>query len=102
MFLFIGPYCVPKRLVFYLSRWHGRPSISICSSGSLRRWYRHMYERRTHRMTTKLGSIQTATLEISYEDSGPETGAPVFLMHGWPYGPRVYDRVVPLLIDAGC
>ena len=53
-------------------------------------------------MTTKLGSIQTATLEISYEDSGPETGAPVFLMHGWPYGPRVYDRVVPLLIDAGC
>jgi pimeloyl-ACP methyl ester carboxylesterase len=23
-------------------------------------------------------------------------------MHGWPYGPRVYDEVVPRLVDAGC
>jgi pimeloyl-ACP methyl ester carboxylesterase len=26
----------------------------------------------------------------------------VFLMHGWPYGPRVYDAVVPRLVEAGC
>ena len=53
-------------------------------------------------MTAKLGSVRTSVLEIFYEDSGPQTGAPVFLMHGWPYGPRVYDHVVSLLVDAGC
>jgi pimeloyl-ACP methyl ester carboxylesterase len=46
--------------------------------------------------------IQTATLDIAYEESGPSGGAPVFLMHGWPYDPRVYDDVVPILAAAGC
>jgi pimeloyl-ACP methyl ester carboxylesterase len=26
----------------------------------------------------------------------------VLLMHGWPYDPRCYDAVVPLLVAAGC
>jgi pimeloyl-ACP methyl ester carboxylesterase len=46
--------------------------------------------------------IQTATLDIAYEESGSTSGAPVLLMHGWPYDPRVYDAVVPLLVAAGC
>jgi pimeloyl-ACP methyl ester carboxylesterase len=41
-------------------------------------------------------------LEIAYEESGPAAGAPVVLLHGWPYDPRVYDEVVPALLDAGC
>jgi pimeloyl-ACP methyl ester carboxylesterase len=53
-------------------------------------------------MFPKVGHASTATLEIVYEDSGPATGVPVFLMHGWPYGPRVYDAVVPRLVAAGC
>jgi pimeloyl-ACP methyl ester carboxylesterase len=53
-------------------------------------------------MSAKIGKARTSTLEIAYEDSGPEAGAPIFLMHGWPYGPRVYDAVVPLLTGAGC
>ena len=32
----------------------------------------------------------------------PAGGVPVFLMHGFPYDPRTYDDVVPLLIAAGC
>jgi pimeloyl-ACP methyl ester carboxylesterase len=45
--------------------------------------------------------IRTNTLEIAYEDSGPESGTPVLLMHGFPYDPRAYDDVVPPLVAAG-
>src|SRR5882762_11394536 len=45
--------------------------------------------------------IRTNTLEIAYEESGPETGIPVLLMHGFPYDPRAYDDVVPPLVAAG-
>ncbi len=41
---------------------------------------------------------RTSTLDIAYEESGE--GAPVVLLHGFPYDPRAYDGVVPLL--AGC
>src|SRR6516162_5775315 len=41
------------------------------------------------------------TLEIAYEDSGPDTGFPVLLIHGFPYDPRCYDEVLPPLVAAG-
>jgi pimeloyl-ACP methyl ester carboxylesterase len=49
-----------------------------------------------------LKRVRTGTLEIAYEDSGPANGTPVLLMHGFPYDPRAYDDVVPLLVVAGC
>src|SRR5215471_10951348 len=48
-----------------------------------------------------LKRVRTGTLEIAYEDSGPEAGFPVLLMHGFPYDPRCYDEVVPPLVAAG-
>jgi len=45
--------------------------------------------------------VRTKTLEIAYEESGPATGSPVLLMHGFPYDPRCYDEVVPKLVAAG-
>jgi pimeloyl-ACP methyl ester carboxylesterase len=45
---------------------------------------------------------RTSVLDIAYEDSGPADGTPVFLMHGFPYDPRAYDEVVPLLAARGC
>ena len=51
---------------------------------------------------TAIQHIRTPTLDIAYEESGPATGAPVLLMHGWPYDPRVYDSVIPALVAAGC
>src|ERR1700761_3659250 len=53
-------------------------------------------------MTAAIKHIRTPTLDIAYEDSGDASGAPVFLMHGWPYDPRCYDAVVPLLVAASC
>ena len=35
-----------------------------------------------------LRRARTKTLEIAYEESGPESGLPVLLMHGFPYDPR--------------
>ena len=53
-------------------------------------------------MTATLKQLRTPTLEIAYEESGRANGLPVFLLHGWPYDPRCYDQVVPLLVAAGC
>jgi pimeloyl-ACP methyl ester carboxylesterase len=53
-------------------------------------------------MNAVLKRVRTKALEIAYEESGPPDGAPVLLLHGWPYDPRTYDGVAPRLNDAGC
>jgi pimeloyl-ACP methyl ester carboxylesterase len=52
--------------------------------------------------TATLKRIRVGTLEIAYEESGPQDGIPALLMHGFPYDPRAYDGMVPLLVEAGC
>jgi len=47
-------------------------------------------------------TVRTGVLEIAYEESGPQSGVPVFLLHGFPYDPRAYDEVAPKLAAAGC
>jgi pimeloyl-ACP methyl ester carboxylesterase len=51
--------------------------------------------------TPVLKRTRTNILEIAYEESGPETGFPALLMHGFPYDPRAFDEVVPPLVAAG-
>jgi pimeloyl-ACP methyl ester carboxylesterase len=53
-------------------------------------------------MTPVLNRVRTSVLEIACEQSGPENGVPVLLMHGFPYDPRTYDLVIPLLVAEGC
>src|SRR2546423_13544415 len=45
--------------------------------------------------------VRTATLDIACEVSGPERGAPVILLHGFPDDPRTWDRVAAHLSRAG-
>src|SRR4051812_10353654 len=45
--------------------------------------------------------VRTGVLEIAYEESGPESGYPVLLLHGFPYDPRAFDEVTPPLAAAG-
>jgi pimeloyl-ACP methyl ester carboxylesterase len=47
-------------------------------------------------------TIHTPTLEIAYEEHGPADGAPVILLHGFPYDPRCFDEVAPPLASDGC
>ena len=42
--------------------------------------------------------VRTPTLDIAYEESG--AGVPVILLHGFPYAPRAFDEMLPLL--SGC
>jgi pimeloyl-ACP methyl ester carboxylesterase len=53
-------------------------------------------------MTTTIHEATTPELLIEYEQTGPETGHPVLLLHGWPYDPRSYDKVRTPLANAGC
>ena len=46
-------------------------------------------------------TVQTATLEIAYEESGPADGRPVILLHGFPDDVHAYDGVAPPLAAAG-
>jgi pimeloyl-ACP methyl ester carboxylesterase len=43
----------------------------------------------------QLAAIETPTLAIGCELSGPEDGHPVILLHGWPDDVRTWDRVLP-------
>ena len=45
-----------------------------------------------------INHVRTPTLDIAYEETGE--GAPVILLHGFPYAPRAFDGMLPLL--PGC
>src|SRR5262249_41929491 len=49
----------------------------------------------------ELASVRTAMLDVAYETSGPAQALAVVLLHGFPYDPRAFDEVVPILNAAG-
>jgi pimeloyl-ACP methyl ester carboxylesterase len=53
------------------------------------------------RVMAKMERVRTAVLDIAYEQAGPPGGYPVVLLHGFPYDPRAFDEVVPLISAAG-
>lgn len=46
-------------------------------------------------------TVRTKVLEIGYHESGPATGFPVLLLHGFPDDAHAYDGVAPVLAQAG-
>lgn len=46
--------------------------------------------------------VETATLRIAYEEAGLPDGAPVVLLHGFPYDIRALDGTAAALAQAGC
>jgi pimeloyl-ACP methyl ester carboxylesterase len=49
----------------------------------------------------ELASVRTPALDLAYETSGPAQAPAVVLLHGFPYDPRAFDAVVPILNGAG-
>ena len=45
--------------------------------------------------------VRTPVLDIAYEQDGPAEALPVVLLHGYPYDPRAFDEVVPIINTAG-
>lgn len=48
-------------------------------------------------MLKNLKFINTATLRISYFETGDKNGIPLFLMHGFPYDINAYKNVIKIL-----
>ena len=48
-----------------------------------------------------ISSARTSVLDIGYHESGPASGFPVFLLHGFPDDAHAYDVVAPALAAAG-
>jgi pimeloyl-ACP methyl ester carboxylesterase len=42
-------------------------------------------------------TVTTSALHIVYEQTGPDSGEPILLLHGFPYDVRAYDTVLGLL-----
>jgi pimeloyl-ACP methyl ester carboxylesterase len=49
----------------------------------------------------KIKQIDAGPLNVGYAESGPATGSPVLLLHGWPYDIYSFVDVAPLLATAG-
>jgi pimeloyl-ACP methyl ester carboxylesterase len=48
-----------------------------------------------------MNTITAGVLEVAYHDVGPAAGAPVILLHGFPYDGHAYDEVTERLVAAG-
>lgn len=46
-------------------------------------------------------NIEAGSLSIGYHEAGPADGAPVILLHGWPYDIHMFVDVAPMLTAAG-
>jgi pimeloyl-ACP methyl ester carboxylesterase len=55
----------------------------------------------TNTSFASLKQIDAGDLNIGYAEAGPATGAPVVLLHGWPYDIHSFVDVAPLLASAG-
>ena len=45
--------------------------------------------------------VIAGVLEIAYLETGPSNGAPVVLLHGFPYDVHSYDEVARILASEG-
>jgi pimeloyl-ACP methyl ester carboxylesterase len=48
-----------------------------------------------------LKQIDAGLLRVAYAETGPTTGPPVILLHGWPYDIYSYIDVAPILASTG-
>ena len=45
--------------------------------------------------------VDAGLLSVGYAEAGPVDGAPVILLHGWPYDIHSYEKVAPILAAQG-
>jgi pimeloyl-ACP methyl ester carboxylesterase len=55
----------------------------------------------TNKSFGPLKQIDAALLNVGYAETGPSSGTPVILLHGWPYDIHSFVDVAPLLAQAG-
>ena len=55
----------------------------------------------TNTSFASLKQVDAGVLNVGYAEAGPADGAPVILLHGWPYDIHTYVDVAPLLANEG-
>jgi pimeloyl-ACP methyl ester carboxylesterase len=55
----------------------------------------------TKKSFATLKQIDAGLLNVGYAEAGPLDGAPVVLLHGWPYDIHSFVEVTPMLASAG-
>jgi pimeloyl-ACP methyl ester carboxylesterase len=55
----------------------------------------------TNKSFGPLKQIDAALLNVGYAETGPSSGTPVILLHGWPYDIHSFVDVAPLLAKSG-
>ena len=55
----------------------------------------------THTSFGVLKQIDAGLLNVAYAEAGSASGAPVMLLHGWPYDIHSYSDVAPILASKG-
>lgn len=50
---------------------------------------------------TAIRHVRAGVLDVAYEEHGAPDGTPAVLLHGFPYAPRAYDEVAPILAAQG-
>ena len=48
-----------------------------------------------------LKQVRAGLLNVAYAEYGPAAGAPVLLLHGWPYDIHAFGEVAPILVARG-
>ncbi|QEN85636.1 alpha/beta fold hydrolase [Labrys sp. KNU-23] len=57
--------------------------------------------RGTHTSFAALKQVRAGALDVGYAEAGPADGAPMLLLHGWPYDIHSYVDVAQILAAAG-
>jgi pimeloyl-ACP methyl ester carboxylesterase len=55
----------------------------------------------THTSFPVMRQVDAGLLNVGYAEQGPADGAPVILLHGWPYDIHSFVDVTPVLASAG-
>ncbi|WFU45606.1 alpha/beta hydrolase (plasmid) [Bradyrhizobium sp. CB82] len=55
----------------------------------------------TNTSFASLKQVDAGLLNVGYAEAGPADGAPVILLHGWPYDIHSFADVAPVLASAG-
>jgi pimeloyl-ACP methyl ester carboxylesterase len=74
--------------------------LELLRSGDADVWYRSWAdvhpngpELDTFMQTTTCHSVRTPALHLCFEQTGPDSGQPILLLHGFPYDVREYDEI---------
>ena len=79
----------------------GMTSSAAAQSGSTKAARLPAVKPGTNTSFGPIKQIDAGVLNVGYAEAGPAGGAPVILLHGWPYDIHSYVDVAPLLASAG-